>query len=87
VAPDDAAKPYTYTITYGDGDGATGTSGEDPLTAPLDHVFVATGTYEVTIEVWNCARNERESDSVEVFVVPSAGTDRTIYLPLVVRDE
>ncbi len=53
IAPDNAGKPYTYTVDYGDGMLiSTETSNDDPLM--LTHTFVATGTYPVEIAVWNC---------------------------------
>ncbi len=66
IAPDDAAKPYTYTVAYGDGDGETASSSDDPLT--LSHSYAATGTYFVQIEVWNCDMVEPVTDSLAVTV-------------------
>jgi hypothetical protein len=70
IVPNDAEKPYTYTINYGDGISATTTSNDDPLTTPLDHTFIATGTYDVEIAVWNCNMTEAQAvtDTVQVVV-------------------
>jgi hypothetical protein len=70
IISDDAEKPYTYTINYGDGISATTTSNDDPLTTPLDHTFIATGTYDVEIAVWNCNMTEAQAvtDTVQVVV-------------------
>ncbi len=53
LAPEDAAKPYSYTVDYGDGSPVVpASSSDDPLA--LDHTFAATGTYTVEVAVWNC---------------------------------
>jgi hypothetical protein len=67
IAPDGAAKPYTYTIDYGDGISSTATSNDDPLTE-ITHTFTATGSYDVEIAVWNCEMSEPVTDTVEVIV-------------------
>ena len=68
VAPDDATKPYSYTIDYGDGERVTATSSADPLA--LDHTFASTGAFTVEIGVWNCDMTEAQAitDTVEVTV-------------------
>lgn len=67
IAPDDATKPYTYTIDYGDGTPVMeSTSSLDPLT--LTHTFATTGTYEVTFSAWNCEMTEPVTSSVTVIV-------------------
>jgi len=71
VAPDNADKPYTYTVDYGTGISAPAISNDDPLTAPLDHTFTATGTYDVEIAVWNCDRTEAEALTSTVQVILS----------------
>ena len=47
ISPDGANKPYTYATEYDDGHGSTATSSADPLTSPLNHIFDATGIYDV----------------------------------------
>jgi hypothetical protein len=76
IIPNDASKPYTCTIDYGMGASTPAFSHDDPLTAPLDHTFTATGTYEVEIAVWNCAMTEAEAvtDTVQVIVSERPGT-------------
>jgi len=89
VAPDNAHKPYTYTIDYDDGGATTtATSSDDPLTTPLDHTFATVGTHNVEIKVWNCAMTEAQArtDALPVVVSEHAETDNRIYLPLVVRN-
>jgi hypothetical protein len=82
IAPDNADKPYTYTIDYGSGAGASQSSSDDPLT--LTHTFVETDTYEVEVAVWNCGMTTPVTDSVSVMVgVPTYN----IYLPLVLRNQ
>jgi hypothetical protein len=67
VVPDDASKPYTYTIDYDDGISTTASSSADPL-PELMHTFASSGTYDVGIAVWNCAMAEPVTDMVAVNV-------------------
>ena len=80
VAPDNAGKPYTYTIDYGDGVSTTATSSDDPLTAPLTHTFTATGTYEIEIAVWNCGMSAAQAatGTVQVMVSEREGNTHKI---------
>jgi len=83
IAPDDATKPYTYTIDYDDGTPVTAqTSSMDPL--ELTHSYAATGTYTVIFSAWNCAMIVPVTATVTVEVVP-ASEDFFIFLPLVLR--
>ena len=83
IAPDDATKPYTYTIDYGDGTPVTAqTSSMDPLV--LTHAYTTTGTYTVTFSAWNCAMTLPVTATVTVEVVP-VSEDAFIFLPLVLR--
>jgi PKD repeat protein len=69
VAPDDASKPYTYTVDYGDGTvPVTGDSSDDPLV--LTYTYDTTGTYEIGIAVWNCemAPEEAVTDTLTLTV-------------------
>ncbi len=88
VAPDNAGKPYTYTIDYGAGASAPATSSDDPLTTPLNHTFTATGAYEVEIAVWNCDMSAAQAvtDTVRVTVSGREEAGHKIYLPLVARN-
>jgi hypothetical protein len=87
IAPDDATKPYTYTIDYSDGTITTTTASADPLT--LAHTFEMTGTYTVEITAWNCdmAPADAITDSITLTVHPPGTTFSHIYLPLVVRGD
>ncbi|MBN1485580.1 MAG: cadherin-like domain-containing protein, partial [Chloroflexia bacterium] len=82
LLPDGFSPPYNYTLNYGDGTVITDVSGLDPLT--LTHSYAATGTYQVTVEVWNCAMAAPIGDGVQV-VVGEAGMMYEIYLPLVLN--
>jgi hypothetical protein len=66
VAPDDAAKPYTYTVDYGTGPSTPAGSSADPLV--LTHTFATTGTHTVTVSVWNCQMTTPATATVEVEV-------------------
>ena len=68
ITPDNADKPYTYTIVYGDGVSTTTTSSADPLA--LSHTFATTGVFTVEIGVWNCSMSASQAvtDSVVVTV-------------------
>jgi hypothetical protein len=82
IVPDDAAKPYTYTVDYGDGTApVTATDSLDPLA--LSYTYYTTGTYTVEIGVWNCAVTEPVTGTVEIVV--ETRLMHTIYLPLVVK--
>ena len=85
IAPDDATKPYTYTIDHDDGTPVTEqTSSLDPLT--LTHTFATTGTYAVTFSAWNCEMTVPVTDTVTLTVIAGpAPTDFFVYLPLVLR--
>jgi hypothetical protein len=83
IAPDDAAKPYTYTVDFGDSTAPlTGTDNADPLL--FTHTFPVSGTRAVEIGVWNCAMSETQAvtDRVMVATYPLR---RRIYLPLILR--
>jgi len=68
ITPNNADKPYTYTIVYGDGVSTTTTSSADPLA--LSHTFATTGVFTVEIGVWNCSMSASQAvtDSVVVTV-------------------
>jgi hypothetical protein len=66
IAPDDADKPYTYTIDHGSGHGTPASSSDDPLT--FDHTFVTTGTHTVEVAVWNCEMTSAVTDDVSFTV-------------------
>ena len=67
LMPDDASKPYTYTIDLGDGSPIMdGTSNLDPL--PFTHTYAVTGTFTVLIEAWNEGMGEPVTDSLDINV-------------------
>ncbi len=85
IAPDDAAKPYTYTLNFGSGAGSQLNSSDDPLL--FSHIFGAVGTYTVEIAVWNCAMSSTSAitDAAQITISPAAESGHTIYLPLVMK--
>jgi len=67
ILPDNAAKPYSYTVDYGDGTPpVTGSSSDDPLT--FSYTYTLPGTYPVEIAVWNCDMTEPVTGTVTVVV-------------------
>jgi hypothetical protein len=66
IAPDDASKPYTYTVDYGSGHGTPASSSDDPLT--FDQTFVTTGAQTVEIAIWNCEMTRAMTDEVSFTV-------------------
>ncbi|MGC8874822.1 MAG: hypothetical protein ACP5SI_10320, partial [Chloroflexia bacterium] len=72
-SPDDATKPYSYTVNAG----PPLSSGDDPLFFEL--TFAAPGMHPVTIAVWNCGMPTPVTDSVDVWV------GYGVYLPLVFK--
>jgi len=67
ILPDNAAKPYSYTVDYGDGTPpVTGSSSDDPLT--FSYAYTLPGTYPVEIAVWNCDMAEPVTGTVTVVV-------------------
>jgi hypothetical protein len=82
VAPDDATRPYTYTISYVAGSRpVTGTSNDDPFA--FNHTYTSTGTYTVEFWAWNCDMTEPVSDTVEISVVSPI---HSVYLPVVLKN-
>jgi subtilisin-like proprotein convertase family protein len=86
ISPDDAAKPYTYTVDFGDGTApVTTTSNSDPLT--LTHSFATTGTFATEVAIWNCAMTEAMTGTATIIVEEKpAETTFYVYLPLVVNN-
>lgn len=83
ISPDDANKPYSYTIDYDDGTApVAGTSSDDPMT--LNHTFATAGTHTVEIAVWNCTMTamEPKTDTADVVV----NKRFWIYLPILMRN-
>jgi PKD repeat protein len=66
LLPDNATKPYTYTIDFGDGTVITDISDHDPLLLP--HTYPSSGWYTVQISVWNAFMIDPVTDDLDVFV-------------------
>ena len=74
LAPNDAVKPYSYTVDYGDGTVIGGSQSADPLI--LTHTFGVTGTYDVELAAWNCEMEAPVTDTVALTVYgPDACVD------------
>ncbi len=67
LAPEDATKPYTYTILYGDGISTTNTSSDDPLA--FEHVYATGGNFTVQIAVLNDLMTVPVTDSLDLVVL------------------
>ena len=81
LTPDNAYKPYTYTIDFGDGVTVTASSSADPLL--FEHTYTMVGTNTVEIQVWNDGNVEPVIDTVEVVVEPVM---TYIYLPIIAKN-
>jgi hypothetical protein len=65
--PNDAAKPITYTVDYGDGTPpVTASTSSDPLA--LAHAYTLTGTFTVAISAWNTNPDAPVTDSLQLTV-------------------
>ncbi len=85
IAPDDATKPYTYTIDYGDGSALVDRiSSDDPF--DFSYAYAATGTYTVEFTAWNCDQTALIPGTVEVTVRDMVQQSYTIYLPIILRE-
>jgi uncharacterized cupin superfamily protein len=62
VTPDNAARPYSYTVTTDGAVGSVMTETADPLV--FTRTFGLTGTHAVTVAVWNCAMSTPVTDVV-----------------------
>ncbi len=78
--PDDAAKPYSYTVTIDGAPIVSGQSSDDPL--EFQYTFAEAGEYEVEISAWNCDMTEPVTDSETVTV---AAPVYWLYLPAIWR--
>ncbi|MFZ2097390.1 MAG: M14 family zinc carboxypeptidase [Anaerolineales bacterium] len=66
LLPDNATKPYTFTIDYGDGTVQSFVSNLDPI--PLSHVYDSGGHYTLQISVQNDGMTEPVFDSLDIFI-------------------
>ncbi len=86
LIPNEATKPYSYTLDYGDGSAPVdGTSSDDPFS--FNYTYAATDTYTVAFWAWNCDMTEPISDTVQVVVTEPVSESYTVYLPIVVRND
>ncbi len=82
--PDNASKPYTYTLDYGDGTlPITQTSSYDPLT--FSHVYTSSGTFPLDLTVWNDFTTLPVSTTMILQIAEPPGPPPEIYLPFVLR--
>ena len=81
ISPDDAGKPYTYTLNVDGTAGTSQTASNDPLT--FEQTFAASGTHTVEIAIWNCtmAKGQALTDTIQVQIRPAA-----VFLPLVLKN-
>jgi hypothetical protein len=85
IIPDDASKPYSYTVDYGSGTAAlTFSSDDDPLA--LSHTFDSVGDYTISFAAWNCDLSQADAvtANLQVSIVESMPV---IYLPLVIKGD
>jgi PKD repeat protein len=69
LAPDTAAKPYDYTIDYGDGNVESGSSSTDPF--EFSHAYTDAGIYTVQFTAQNAVMPEPLSASIDVTITPT----------------
>ncbi len=82
ISPNNATKPYTYTIDYGDGSTPVeGTSSDDPY--EFSYTYANTGTYTIEFWAWNCDMTAPMTDTVEITVEEAM---YTIYMPIVMKN-
>ena len=84
IAPDNATRPYTYTVDYGRGTVPPAISSADPL--GLSYTWTSTGTYLVEIVVWNCpATITAQTATVTVLISEKPAIVPTYTLTLAVQ--
>jgi carboxypeptidase T len=66
LSPDDAAKPFSYSLDFGDGTVVTGTSEMEPLF--FYHVFITGGVYTAQAAVKNEAMPDPIFDTLTIYV-------------------
>ena len=72
LLPAGATRPYTYTVSYGDGSAPlTAASSADPLA--LSHTYNVTGTYTLDFSAWSCSPAGAVSASLPVTVTARHG--------------
>ncbi len=78
LTPANLTMPYNYVVNYGDGTVITSTASINPLV--LNHIYTATGSYTVTVSVWNGDMTVPITDQVVVTVSPFK-----VYLPIAIK--
>ncbi len=71
IGPDDAYKPYHYSIDYGDGNLASGTSSDDPL--QIEHTYNLPGQFPVQFSAWNCGMQTPMITALPVDIIAQDG--------------
>jgi uncharacterized repeat protein (TIGR01451 family) len=66
IIPDNAAKPYSYTVLTDSGLGSPMTATADPLV--FTQTFATTGTHTVEIHAWNCGMTTQVTDVITLTV-------------------
>jgi carboxypeptidase T len=77
LLPDNAGKPFNYSIDFGDGTFDSGTSSDDPYI--FTHVFNHGGSHTISIQVQNSSMMMPALDSLEVTLL------NRIYLPFSIK--
>ena len=67
LGPDNAGKPYDYTIDFGDGTVITGTSSLDPLL--FTHAFLTSGWHSIQLSVQNAGMTTPVTGVLDVLVL------------------
>jgi PKD repeat protein len=67
ISPDNAAKPYEYTIDFGDGTSLTDSSSDDPLV--FTHTYTHSGWYTVQVSVKNTGMTNPVIDELSLKVL------------------
>ncbi len=75
VGPDEAHKPYQYSIDYGDGNIDSGSTSADPLN--LQHIYLLNGPFPVQFSAWNCGMPVPQTDTIYVDIYAEAGIQIT----------
>jgi hypothetical protein len=84
LSPDDATKPYTYTLGYGDlTPPLTDLSSADPF--QFSYTYQQTGTFTMTFSAWNCAMTIPVSDTLQVEVEPFIPPMK-VFLPMIMTN-
>jgi PKD repeat protein len=77
LLPDNAGKPYNYTIDFGDGTVVSDVSNIDPQL--FNHIYLNSGIFTVQIWVWNTGMVEPVTDFQDVLV------SYKVFLPVIAK--